>query len=156
MTPSHPQPPTPIRVLLLHPSPERVAESPIAPSANVVLLATLGLETAAQSDLVGMSPDVAIVDLRGSEVARIDALLRGIQLATPRTQLVAICGAGDDAMAQQALKAGAAACLTRHTDPLSVLRAINDVWRGRMHLSPTGQRAIRHALGPTKDPADRG
>lgn len=93
-------------------------------------------------------PAVVVADLRVDAGLEVGQVFRAIFAASPSTQIVAICAIGDAASAGAALAAGAAACLTRHSDPLAVLRAIHEAMRGGMLLSPTGQRAMRGILDP--------
>ena len=113
---------------------------------SLAWLGTISTDAATIQSLSISRPAVVVADLRVAGAIDPAQLFRAILASTPSTQIVAICPPGDEAGAKQVLSAGAAACLTRQSDPLTVLRAINDVMRGRMHLSPTGQRAIRDVL----------
>jgi DNA-binding NarL/FixJ family response regulator len=145
--------PNPLRVALLQSDVPTAAqyelEDFLSADPGVDWLGTLATTAEAIQALSGSRPAVVVADLRPPNAADDPGVLfRAIFGASPSTQIVAICAPGDESAAKQALAAGAAACLTRQGDPLAVLRAINDVMRGRMHLSPTAQRAIRDVLNP--------
>jgi DNA-binding NarL/FixJ family response regulator len=108
----------------------------------------LATDNTALQSLAASPPAGVVADLRGSGIGDPAQLFRDLLAASPATQIVALCAPGDVHGAQRALANGAAACLSRRSDPLTVLRAINEVMRGHMHLSPTGQRAIRGILSP--------
>lgn len=115
----------------------------------------ISADTATLQSLAISKPAIVVADLRVAGSVDPARVFREVLTASPATQIVAICAPGDEDGAKHALAAGAAACLTRQSDPLAVLRAINDVMRGRMHLSPTGQRAIRDVLNPALSPRRR-
>jgi DNA-binding NarL/FixJ family response regulator len=122
---------------------------------GVIWLGAIAIDADTIRSLSESRPSVVVADLRVAGEIDVDAVFRALFAATPGTQIVAICAAGDEAGARRALAAGAAACLTRHSDPLAVLRAIHEAVRGRMHLSPTGQRAMRGILDPSATKSTR-
>lgn len=144
--------PKALRIALIQsaaPSPaHRELQEFLGTDPSLAWLGTISTDAATIQSLAISKPSVVVADLRVSGAIDPGQVFRAILASTPGTQIVAICAPGDEGGAKQALAGGAAACLTRQSDPLSVLRAINDVMRGRMHLSPTGQRAIRNMLNP--------
>jgi DNA-binding NarL/FixJ family response regulator len=141
-----------VRVVLLHAAAAATGAGDelaafLAIDPTIAWLGMRAADATAVQSLSTAGADVAVVDLRGSD-SDSGQLLRQVLAASPATQIVVLCDSGDADAAQAALAGGAAGCLTRQTDPLAVLRAINEVMRGQMHLSPTGQRAIRGTLDP--------
>lgn len=120
----------------------------LAADPKLEWLGLLATDPTALQALAASPPAVVVADLRGDGSVDPAQVFRDLLAVSPATQIVALCAPGDEHAAQQALASGAAACLSRHSDPMTVLRAINEVMRGHMHLSPTGQRAIRGMLSP--------
>jgi len=134
------------RVVLLEPTLRSDAEPVVATNPMVTLLATVATDDVSLSCIAKLAPDVVVLDLRESHRFDVGALVRRVQLASSCTPLIVMCREGDEVTTQLALMGGATACLAGDTDPFSVLRAITDVARGRMFLSPVGRLAIHRLL----------
>ena len=137
-----------VRVVILQdPAAERLE---LVPSDKVTLVEHLPIPVPV--DRYGeLDAHLAIVDLRGMRSGEIAPTLRELRAAAPDTRLIVVTESGDEAATHEALSAGAVAHVSRDVSPLALLRAVNSVARGGMHLGPTGKHAIRRLLTPTPD-----
>lgn len=146
------------------PCPPRVVfmRNPDLPTASRLKLETvlpqivvLGMTQESLSFARLIDPHVVIVDLQSCEPRVVRERIECVRAHLGSARLIALCDTGDQAAMERALTQGAAACLSGLTDdPMVVLRAVNDVARGRMHLGATGQRAIRALMDPKQAVAD--
>jgi DNA-binding NarL/FixJ family response regulator len=107
------------------------------------------LDGVALGVLVTERPEVAIIDLRGALAAEVAPAIRRVRDASPAIRIVAIGDAGADAdvLAQQTIAAGVSAYLSQDPSPENLLRAVTEAAAGQLHLTRTGQKAVRVMLG---------
>jgi DNA-binding NarL/FixJ family response regulator len=107
------------------------------------------LDGVALGVLVTERPEVAIIDLRGALAAEVAPAIRRVRDASPTIRIVAIGDAGADAdvLAQQTIAAGVSAYLSQDPNPDNLLRAVTEAAAGQLHLTRTGQKAVRVMLG---------
>lgn len=108
------------------------------------------LDGVALGVLVTELPEVAIVDLRGALAAEVAPAIRRVKDACPTIRIVAIgdaAAAGAEVLAQQSIAAGVSAYLSQDPSPANVLRAVTEAAAGQLHLTRTGQKAVRVMLG---------
>ena len=107
------------------------------------------LDGVALGVLVSERPEVAIIDLRGALAAEVAPAIRRVRDASPTIRIVAIGDAGADAdvLAQQTIAAGVSAYLSQDPNPDNLLRAVTEAAAGQLHLTRTGQKAVRVMLG---------
>ncbi len=86
--------------------------------------------------LIGkLGPDVAVLDLAMPLMNGLDAA-RGIRRVSPRTKIILLTMYGEDRYVLEAFRAGVAAYVLKSTAAGDLIRAIREVSRGRMYLSP--------------------
>lgn len=108
------------------------------------------LDGVALGVIVTERPEVAIIDLRGSLAAEVAPAIRRVRDACPGIRIVAIgdaSAAGAEVLAQQIIAAGVSAYLSQDPSPDNVLRAVTEAAAGQLHLTRTGQKAVRVMLG---------
>jgi DNA-binding NarL/FixJ family response regulator len=84
--------------------------------------------------------DVVLLDLRNAREPR-SVLILPVRKAAATAKVVVVGPIGDTLLAEQALRLGAAAYLSSDLSGMTLLRACNQVLRGEIPLSPTGQGA---------------
>lgn len=105
------------------------------------------LDGVALGVIVTERPEVAIVDLRGALAAEAAPAIRRVRDASPAIRIVAIGDPGAEVVAQQTIAAGVSAYLSQDPSPANVLRAVTEAAAGQLHLTRTGQKAVRVMLG---------
>jgi len=103
-------------------------------------------------------PDVVLMDLLlplrpGEEPSDEGGVLatRGVQLVSPRTQVVVLTSFSQDELVFSAIKAGALSYLLKDTDAETVLHAIQSASRGEAILHPRiAQRLMSEVMSPTQ------
>lgn len=110
------------------------------------------LDGVALGVIVTERPEVAIVDLRGALAAEAAPAIRRVRDASPAIRIVAIGDPGAEVVAQQTIAAGVSAYLSQDPSPANVLRAVTEAAAGQLHLTRTGQKAVRVMLGGTEPP----
>src|SRR5262245_31429374 len=88
-----------------------------------------------------VQPDVAILDLAMPLLNGIDAA-RELQSAAPGTRAVLLVGRASDEQVLAALHAGIQACVLKSHEARELVRAIHEVRRGDVYLSPSLTRAV--------------
>jgi DNA-binding NarL/FixJ family response regulator len=91
--------------------------------------------------LEGSHAEYVVLDLRGLRGSPA-APMAAVRVAMPAAKIVVVGTAGDDAMAQAALRGGAIGYVSRNPSPESIADAILGTSGGSMHLNQTGQRAF--------------
>jgi NarL family two-component system response regulator LiaR len=113
---------------------------------------------AAAVDLAGtLRPDVILLDLVMPGMDGI-AATRAIKAENPQARILIITSFTDDERVYQAIKAGALGYLLKDSTPDDLVRAIRDVYSGRLSLHPQIAGALVQELNrpatlpPTADP----
>ncbi|HQX25248.1 MAG TPA: hypothetical protein PLI00_03610 [Pseudomonadota bacterium] len=119
----------------------------LPPDSAVQVVSDSILDGVALGVIVTTQPDVAIVDLRGSLAAEAGPAIRRVRDASPTIRIVAVGDAGAEVHAQQTIAAGVSAYLSQDPSPANVLRATVEAAAGQLHLTSTGQKAVRVMLG---------
>ena len=91
--------------------------------------------------LEGTHAEFVVLDLRGLRGSP-TAPMAAVRVQMPSAKIVVIGTAGDDAMAEAALRAGAIGYVSRNPTAQSIAEAILGTSAGALHLNQTGQRAI--------------
>ena len=122
----------------------------LPPDSTVQVVSDSILDGVALGVIVTTQPEVAIVDLRGSLAAEAGPAIRRVRDASPTIRIVAVgdaAAAGAEVLAQQTIAAGVSAYLSQDPSPANVLRATVEAAAGQLHLTSTGQKAVRVMLG---------
>jgi DNA-binding NarL/FixJ family response regulator len=119
----------------------------LPPDASVQVVSDSILDGVALGVIVTTQPEVAIVDLRGALPAEAAPAIRRVRDASPAIRIVAIGDFGADVLAQQTIAAGVSAYLSQDPSPDNLLRAVTEAAAGQLHLTRTGQKAVRVMLG---------
>lgn len=102
----------------------------------------------------GLRPDVAVLDVMMPLLNGIDAAL-AIQDASPATRTIVLTMNATDEKVLTALRAGVRGFVAKSQDATDLIRAIRDVCRGTIHLSPGLSPGVMDAfLGRTERPRD--
>jgi len=88
-----------------------------------------------------VEPDIAVLDLAMPLVNGIEAA-REIRAASPRTIAVLLIGSATDAQVLDALHAGIQACVLKSCEAGELVRALREVARGEVYLSPGLTRTL--------------
>lgn len=97
-------------------------------------------DSAGLERLAATPVDVVLLDLRNAREPR-SVLILPVRKAAPGAKVIVVGPVGDTLLAEQALRLGAAAYLSSDLSGMTLLRACNQVLRGEVPLSPTGQGA---------------
>lgn len=134
---STPNPPDRIRVLLVDDS-EMVRTGLRTLLAGEATLAVVG-EAATVADGIAaglrLAPDVVLLDIRLPDGSGIDAC-REILKGSPETRVLMVTSVVDDAVVDDAIRAGAHGYLLKEIDGRGLVNAIRDVAAGRSILDP--------------------
>jgi two-component system response regulator NreC len=99
-------------------------------------------------------PDVAILDLAMPLLNGLEAA-RAIHQTVPRTRTLLLTVHTEDQYILEALRAGIRGCVTKLHAVEDLIRAIEEVVRGQVYLSPSMSRALVEAyLAQTEVPPD--
>lgn len=132
-----PNPPDRIRVLLVDDS-EMVRTGLRTLLAGEATLAVVG-EAATVADGIAaglrLAPDVVLLDIRLPDGSGIDAC-REILKGSPETRVLMVTSMIDDAVVDDAIRAGAHGYLLKEIDGRGLVNAIRDVAAGRSILDP--------------------
>jgi NarL family two-component system response regulator LiaR len=102
-------------------------------------------------------PDVILLDLVMPRMGGIEAT-RAIKSEDPDARILIITSFAEDEQVYQAIKAGALGYLLKDSSPEELMRAIDDVYQGRLSLHPNIAGALIQELNrpsdrpPTTDP----
>jgi DNA-binding NarL/FixJ family response regulator len=100
------------------------------------------------------SPDVAVLDLFMPVMNGLEAA-QEIHQCCPKTRTIVLTANPDDANVLKALRAGVRGCLEKTHSAQELLRAIEEVLRGGVYLSPSVSRAVVDAYrSGSEQPAD--
>jgi DNA-binding NarL/FixJ family response regulator len=101
-----------------------------------------------------LQPEIAILDLGMPLLNGIDAA-RELRSAAPDTRAILLIGSASDEQVLAALQAGIQACVLKSHEARELIRAIREVARGEVYLSPGLTRAVVEAYVGHRDlPAD--
>ena len=106
------------------------------PGIEVVGVAADGGQAVSQAD--ELRPDVVLMDVEMPNVDGIEATRR-ITATHPASRVVILTASDDQSRIQDAMAAGAAIYVPKHTDPSQVVRAVQDA---RMLLDPREDEAV--------------
>jgi DNA-binding NarL/FixJ family response regulator len=99
-----------------------------------------------------LKPDVVVTDLTMPVLNGIDAI-REIVRATPRARVVVVTQHADPRLAAEAMRAGAAGYVLKHSAGEELLQAVREVSAGRVFITPLIARDLIAALS---EPAGAG
>ncbi len=88
-----------------------------------------------------LQPDVVLMDLMMPDMDGLVAT-RAIRAASPAVQVVALTSSKDEALVQQALKAGVVGYLLKNATIDALASAIRAAFQGRLALSPEATQAL--------------
>lgn len=97
-----------------------------------------------------LQPDVAVLDLMMPVLNGVDAA-REILQACPGTLPVLLVGSATEEQVLEALRAGIRGCVLKSHDTKELIRAIAEVQRGGVYLSPGHSRAVVDAYVGKRD-----
>jgi DNA-binding NarL/FixJ family response regulator len=97
-------------------------------------------------DLFALEPDIAVVDLRGSDPDSVGNRLRMLRERFPALKLLTVGLPGDEAAARAAVLHNVASHLSRDVSPAALGRALQAVHKGQLNLGATAQRAIQRIV----------
>ena len=101
-----------------------------------------------------LQPDVAVLDIGMPAMNGLDAA-REIQRVAPHTQTVMLTMHTEDQYLFEALRAGIRGCLAKTHAAADLVRAIHEVLRGQIYLSPSFSRVVVEAyLSRAETPPD--
>ena len=100
-----------------------------------------------------LDPTVAVLDISMPLLNGIDAA-REIHRRAPKTQVVLLTMFEEDAFALEALRAGVRGYVLKAQAAADLVRAIREVMRGAIYLSPGISEAVVNALAKTEPPVD--
>jgi two-component system response regulator NreC len=101
-----------------------------------------------------LRPDVAVLDFAMPLLNGMDAA-RQIQQVSPRTRTVMLTMHTEDQYVLESVRAGIKGYVLKTQAAADLVRAIHEVWRGQVYLSPGISRALVDAyLAGTEPPAD--
>ena len=100
-----------------------------------------------------LHPDVAALDLSMPLLNGLDAA-REIQKACPRTRTILLTMHGEDTYVLQALQMGIRGYVLKSQAVTDLVRAVREVTRGAVYLSPTVSGAVVEAYRTKKDLRD--
>lgn len=127
----------------------------VKPGFEVVGEAADGREAVEMAQIC--RPDVILLDLVMPQMDGIEAT-RAIRSQDPGASILIITSFAEDEQVYQAIKAGALGYLLKDSSPEELMRAINDVYQGRLSLHPNIAGALIQELNrpsdlpPTSDP----
>lgn len=127
----------------------------VKPGFEVVGEAADGREAVEMAQIC--RPDVILLDLVMPQMDGIEAT-RAIRSQDPGARILIITSFAEDEQVYQAIKAGALGYLLKDSSPEELMRAINDVYQGRLSLHPNIAGALIQELNrpsdlpPTSDP----
>lgn len=98
-------------------------------------------------------PELALVDFRMPRLGGLD-LVRALREAAPETRVVVYTADADQALARDALEAGAAALVLKEAPLSDIVRALETVLAGRSYLDPALGGASERALKLTQRELD--
>ncbi|MEM7112496.1 MAG: response regulator transcription factor [Chloroflexota bacterium] len=100
-----------------------------------------------------LSPDIVLMDLVMPETDGI-AATKAIRQQHPNTKVIALTSFGEEDRVVAAVRAGAAGYLLKNVSPPDLVRAIEDVYRGDVHLHPAIARTLVEQVtdSPTNPP----
>jgi DNA-binding NarL/FixJ family response regulator len=128
-----------LRVVLVHRGPAAESLVPPTPALDILVLA----EAEALARLAAIEPHVVVLDLREAAASDLEPTIRAMRAAARQAALVVVGPPQADSIARAALLAGAQAYEGSDVTPLRVLRAVQAVAKGLLHLNATGRRAAR-------------
>jgi two-component system response regulator DevR len=132
---------TGLRTLLgIEPSIELVGEA-----ANVAI----GVEAAAR-----LKPDVILLDIRLPDGTGIDAC-RQIRRRSPESRVLMVTSVIDDAVVDEAIRAGASGYLLKEIDGRGLVNAVRDVAAGKSVLDPAVTARVMQRVKSTASGAGR-
>ncbi len=91
-----------------------------------------------------LQPDVVLMDLVMPQMDGVVAT-QTIRTHCPQTQIIALTSFPEEAMVQDAIRAGAISYLLKDVDADELARAIREAYRGRSTLAPEAAQALIHA-----------
>ena len=94
-------------------------------------------------------PDVVLMDLVMPETNGIVAT-QEIRQLRPETKIIALTSFGEEERVVAAMKAGATGYLLKNVSPPDIVRAIEDVCRGDVHLHPEVARTLVDQVADTR------
>jgi NarL family two-component system response regulator LiaR len=132
-----------------------VALLAVKPGVEVVGEAADGIEAVAL--VRSLQPDVILLDLIMPRKDGIEAT-REIKADNPEARILIITSFAEDEKVYRAVKAGALGYLLKDSSPQALMRAIHDVYEGRLSLHPDIAMKLMEELNrpsdapPTEDP----
>jgi NarL family two-component system response regulator LiaR len=127
----------------------------VKPGVEVVGEAADGIEAVALARL--LLPDIILLDLIMPRKDGIEAT-REIKSENPEARILIITSFAEDENVYRAVKAGALGYLLKDSSPKALMRAIHDVYEGRLSLHPDIAMKLMEELNrpsdapPTEDP----
>jgi NarL family two-component system response regulator LiaR len=97
-----------------------------------------------------LQPDVILLDLIMPRMGGVDAA-QAITAENPEARILIITSFAEDEGVYQAIKAGALGYLLKDSSPAELLRAIDDVYQGRLTLHPNIAGALIQELNRPSD-----
>lgn len=141
-----------LRVFLVddHPLVRKGISDCIHDEADMTVCGHAGTAAEALSAIASQKPDVALVDISLPGRDGIE-LTKDIKTQSPRTQVLVLSMHDESLYAQRALRAGAGGYLMKNASASTVVRAIRNVYGGKLVLSPAIQnQLILQAVGSGK------
>ncbi len=132
-----------------------IAMMGVEPDLDVVGQAANGIEAVELAR--SLRPDVILLDLAMPRMDGIEAT-REIKSQNPDARILIITSFAEDEKVYQAVKAGALGYLLKDSSPEALMRAIHDVFEGRLSLHPDIALKLIEELNkpsdqpPTEDP----
>ena len=127
----------------------------VKPDVEVVGEASNGVEAVKLAD--SLSPDVILLDLNMPKMNGIEAA-RQIKANNSDIRILMVTSFGENDKVYQAVKAGALGYLMKDSSPQELMKAIYDVYEGKMSLHPDIAMKLMEELNrpseqpPTEDP----
>jgi DNA-binding NarL/FixJ family response regulator len=118
------------------------------PGIEVVGVAADGCQAIAQ--VAQLSPDVVLMDVQMPKIDGVEAT-RQIIATHPASRIVILTASDDQSRIEDALRAGAASYVPKHSDPDQVVRAVQAAHGGS--LTEVGSSRVQRALEPKRPTA---
>lgn len=120
------------------------------PDIELVGEASNGIE--AVQKVLSFQPDVVLLDLHMPEKSGVEAITE-IKGAIPEARILVLTSFAADEDVFPAIKAGALGYLLKDSSPKELLKAIWDVYEGRLSLDPTvAQKVMQELRKPPAEP----